>query len=169
MIFRTCRLITLNSPQKFREFLEGSNLISKLQAKHDLLKRTLGEGIVTITVLSPPLTVPYCPRCSHSHPLYQTTAISLLRMSASTSTCAWSLTAQRVIILKSYLAVVVQGNRTGRRCHPSSLFSSESVRGSKLAFILRPGDCTVVTGIVPSHATELLGTWSGLFSLNCCC
>uniref|UniRef100_A0AAQ4QPB9 SLIT-ROBO Rho GTPase-activating protein 1 n=1 Tax=Gasterosteus aculeatus aculeatus TaxID=481459 RepID=A0AAQ4QPB9_GASAC len=31
---------------KFREFLEGSNLISKLQAKHDLLKRTLGEGTV---------------------------------------------------------------------------------------------------------------------------
>uniref|UniRef100_A0A8C6WVI0 SLIT-ROBO Rho GTPase activating protein 1a n=1 Tax=Neogobius melanostomus TaxID=47308 RepID=A0A8C6WVI0_9GOBI len=30
---------------KFREFLEGSNLIAKLQAKHDLLKRTLGEGI----------------------------------------------------------------------------------------------------------------------------
>ncbi|XP_077567172.1 SLIT-ROBO Rho GTPase-activating protein 1-like isoform X1 [Stigmatopora nigra] len=29
---------------KFCEFLEGSNLISKLQAKHDLLKRTLGEG-----------------------------------------------------------------------------------------------------------------------------
>ncbi|XP_056137195.1 SLIT-ROBO Rho GTPase-activating protein 1 isoform X1 [Lampris incognitus] len=29
---------------KFREFLEGSNLISKLQAKHDLLKRSLGEG-----------------------------------------------------------------------------------------------------------------------------
>uniref|UniRef100_A0A3Q2PCV1 SLIT-ROBO Rho GTPase-activating protein 1 n=1 Tax=Fundulus heteroclitus TaxID=8078 RepID=A0A3Q2PCV1_FUNHE len=28
---------------KFREFLEGSNLISKLQAKHDLLKRTLGD------------------------------------------------------------------------------------------------------------------------------
>ncbi|TNN67962.1 SLIT-ROBO Rho GTPase-activating protein 1 [Liparis tanakae] len=37
-------VITLNSQQKFREFLEGSNLISKLQAKHDLLKRTLGEG-----------------------------------------------------------------------------------------------------------------------------
>uniref|UniRef100_A0A8C5BM35 SLIT-ROBO Rho GTPase activating protein 1a n=1 Tax=Gadus morhua TaxID=8049 RepID=A0A8C5BM35_GADMO len=32
---------------KFREFLEGSNLISKLQAKHDLLKRTIGEGTVT--------------------------------------------------------------------------------------------------------------------------
>uniref|UniRef100_A0A8C6UL42 SLIT-ROBO Rho GTPase-activating protein 1 n=1 Tax=Neogobius melanostomus TaxID=47308 RepID=A0A8C6UL42_9GOBI len=30
---------------KFREFLEGSNLIAKLQAKHDLLKRTLGEGM----------------------------------------------------------------------------------------------------------------------------
>uniref|UniRef100_A0A667XNH5 SLIT-ROBO Rho GTPase-activating protein 1 n=1 Tax=Myripristis murdjan TaxID=586833 RepID=A0A667XNH5_9TELE len=33
---------------KFREFLEGSNLISKLQAKHDLLKRTLGEGTIAI-------------------------------------------------------------------------------------------------------------------------
>uniref|UniRef100_A0A8C5NKZ6 SLIT-ROBO Rho GTPase-activating protein 1 n=1 Tax=Junco hyemalis TaxID=40217 RepID=A0A8C5NKZ6_JUNHY len=29
---------------KFREYLEGSNLITKLQAKHDLLQRTLGEG-----------------------------------------------------------------------------------------------------------------------------
>ncbi|XP_036375991.1 SLIT-ROBO Rho GTPase-activating protein 1-like isoform X2 [Megalops cyprinoides] len=29
---------------KFREFLEGSNLISKLQAKHDLLKKALGDG-----------------------------------------------------------------------------------------------------------------------------
>uniref|UniRef100_A0A8C4HX26 SLIT-ROBO Rho GTPase-activating protein 1 n=1 Tax=Dicentrarchus labrax TaxID=13489 RepID=A0A8C4HX26_DICLA len=34
---------------KFREFLEGSNLISKLQAKHDLLKRTLGEGFKCFT------------------------------------------------------------------------------------------------------------------------
>uniref|UniRef100_A0A7N8WM42 SLIT-ROBO Rho GTPase activating protein 1a n=1 Tax=Mastacembelus armatus TaxID=205130 RepID=A0A7N8WM42_9TELE len=32
---------------KFREYLEGSNLITKLQAKHDLLKRTLGEGTDT--------------------------------------------------------------------------------------------------------------------------
>uniref|UniRef100_A0A9J7Y6G0 SLIT-ROBO Rho GTPase-activating protein 1 n=1 Tax=Cyprinus carpio carpio TaxID=630221 RepID=A0A9J7Y6G0_CYPCA len=32
---------------KFREYLEGSNLITKLQAKHDLLKRTLGDGIVS--------------------------------------------------------------------------------------------------------------------------
>uniref|UniRef100_A0A8C6L1I2 SLIT-ROBO Rho GTPase-activating protein 1 n=1 Tax=Nothobranchius furzeri TaxID=105023 RepID=A0A8C6L1I2_NOTFU len=31
---------------KFREFLEGDNLITKLQAKHDLLKRTLGDGTV---------------------------------------------------------------------------------------------------------------------------
>lgn len=30
--------------QKLREYLEGSNLITKLQAKHDLLQRTLGEG-----------------------------------------------------------------------------------------------------------------------------
>ncbi|XP_063165329.1 SLIT-ROBO Rho GTPase-activating protein 1 isoform X1 [Candoia aspera] len=29
---------------KFREYLEGSNLITKLQAKHDSLQRTLGEG-----------------------------------------------------------------------------------------------------------------------------
>uniref|UniRef100_A0A8C9MGM3 SLIT-ROBO Rho GTPase-activating protein 1 n=1 Tax=Serinus canaria TaxID=9135 RepID=A0A8C9MGM3_SERCA len=31
---------------KFREYLEGSNLITKLQAKHDLLQRTLGEGFL---------------------------------------------------------------------------------------------------------------------------
>uniref|UniRef100_A0A8C5CPF9 SLIT-ROBO Rho GTPase activating protein 3 n=1 Tax=Gadus morhua TaxID=8049 RepID=A0A8C5CPF9_GADMO len=30
---------------KFKEFLNGSNLIIKLQAKHDLLKQTLGEGL----------------------------------------------------------------------------------------------------------------------------
>ncbi|XP_060633517.2 SLIT-ROBO Rho GTPase-activating protein 1 isoform X2 [Anolis sagrei] len=29
---------------KFREYLEGSNLITKLQAKHDLLQQTLAEG-----------------------------------------------------------------------------------------------------------------------------
>uniref|UniRef100_A0A8C7NF32 SLIT-ROBO Rho GTPase-activating protein 1 n=1 Tax=Oncorhynchus mykiss TaxID=8022 RepID=A0A8C7NF32_ONCMY len=39
---------------KFREFLEGSNLISKLQAKHDLLKRTLGEGKGSETPVSWP-------------------------------------------------------------------------------------------------------------------
>uniref|UniRef100_A0A671QIW3 SLIT-ROBO Rho GTPase-activating protein 3-like n=1 Tax=Sinocyclocheilus anshuiensis TaxID=1608454 RepID=A0A671QIW3_9TELE len=31
---------------KFKEYLNGSNLIIKLQAKHDLLKQTLGEGEV---------------------------------------------------------------------------------------------------------------------------
>uniref|UniRef100_A0A8C4VMH2 SLIT-ROBO Rho GTPase activating protein 1 n=1 Tax=Gopherus evgoodei TaxID=1825980 RepID=A0A8C4VMH2_9SAUR len=41
---------------KFREFLEGSNLITKLQAKHDLLHRTLGEGQVI------PLIVESCIR-----------------------------------------------------------------------------------------------------------
>uniref|UniRef100_A0A8D3EEU2 SLIT-ROBO Rho GTPase-activating protein 1 n=1 Tax=Scophthalmus maximus TaxID=52904 RepID=A0A8D3EEU2_SCOMX len=46
---------------KFREFLEGSNLISKLQAKHDLLKRTLGEGTATVSF---PCTVSYSSRCS---------------------------------------------------------------------------------------------------------
>uniref|UniRef100_A0A8B9J1S8 SLIT-ROBO Rho GTPase activating protein 3 n=1 Tax=Amazona collaria TaxID=241587 RepID=A0A8B9J1S8_9PSIT len=30
---------------KFKEYLNGSNLITKLQAKHDLLKQTLGEGL----------------------------------------------------------------------------------------------------------------------------
>ncbi|KAJ1110657.1 hypothetical protein NDU88_008005 [Pleurodeles waltl] len=29
---------------KFKEYLNGSNLITKLQAKHDVLKQTLGEG-----------------------------------------------------------------------------------------------------------------------------
>uniref|UniRef100_A0A8C9VKT3 SLIT-ROBO Rho GTPase-activating protein 1 n=1 Tax=Scleropages formosus TaxID=113540 RepID=A0A8C9VKT3_SCLFO len=37
---------------KLRELLEGSNLIAKLQAKHDLLKRTLGEGTDPLTMLS---------------------------------------------------------------------------------------------------------------------
>ncbi|KAL0600219.1 SLIT-ROBO Rho GTPase-activating protein 3 [Plecturocebus cupreus] len=31
------------SLQKFKEYVNGSNLITKLQAKHDLLKQTLGE------------------------------------------------------------------------------------------------------------------------------
>uniref|UniRef100_A0A6Q2ZAT0 SLIT-ROBO Rho GTPase-activating protein 1 n=1 Tax=Esox lucius TaxID=8010 RepID=A0A6Q2ZAT0_ESOLU len=43
---------------KFREFLEGSNLISKLQAKHDLLKKALGEASVTWFSFSRPPNVP---------------------------------------------------------------------------------------------------------------
>uniref|UniRef100_A0AAQ4PTX6 SLIT-ROBO Rho GTPase activating protein 3 n=1 Tax=Gasterosteus aculeatus aculeatus TaxID=481459 RepID=A0AAQ4PTX6_GASAC len=35
---------------KFKEYLNGSNLIIKLQAKHDLLKQTLGEGKESILV-----------------------------------------------------------------------------------------------------------------------
>uniref|UniRef100_A0A8D2QBT6 SLIT-ROBO Rho GTPase activating protein 3 n=1 Tax=Zonotrichia albicollis TaxID=44394 RepID=A0A8D2QBT6_ZONAL len=31
---------------KFKEYLNGSNLITKLQAKHDLLKQTLGEALI---------------------------------------------------------------------------------------------------------------------------
>lgn len=30
--------------QKYKEYLNGSNLIIKLEAKHELLKQTLGEG-----------------------------------------------------------------------------------------------------------------------------
>lgn len=44
-VFRN--LIALFSPlslQKMKEYLEGRNLITKLQAKHDLLQKTLGES-----------------------------------------------------------------------------------------------------------------------------
>lgn len=40
-------LSSLLSPltlQKMKEYLEGRNLITKLQAKHDLLQKTLGES-----------------------------------------------------------------------------------------------------------------------------
>uniref|UniRef100_A0A8C4H625 SLIT-ROBO Rho GTPase-activating protein 1 n=2 Tax=Dicentrarchus labrax TaxID=13489 RepID=A0A8C4H625_DICLA len=37
---------------KFREYLEGSNLISKLQAKHDILKKALAEGKTSTNSLS---------------------------------------------------------------------------------------------------------------------
>uniref|UniRef100_A0A7N6B9I0 SLIT-ROBO Rho GTPase-activating protein 1 n=1 Tax=Anabas testudineus TaxID=64144 RepID=A0A7N6B9I0_ANATE len=37
---------------KYKEYLNGSNLIIKLQAKHDLLKQTLGEGETVVTVAS---------------------------------------------------------------------------------------------------------------------
>lgn len=30
--------------QKLKEFLEGRNLITKLDAKHDLIQKTLGES-----------------------------------------------------------------------------------------------------------------------------
>ncbi|KAJ8788141.1 hypothetical protein J1605_005440 [Eschrichtius robustus] len=34
----------VSADSKFKEYVNGSNLITKLQAKHDLLKQTLGEG-----------------------------------------------------------------------------------------------------------------------------
>ncbi|KTG40638.1 hypothetical protein cypCar_00014846, partial [Cyprinus carpio] len=46
------------SIMKFREYLEGSNLITKLQAKHDLLKRTLGDGMVCISLFIGPPSLP---------------------------------------------------------------------------------------------------------------
>lgn len=39
-----CNVLVLCVLQKFKEYVNGSNLITKLQAKHDLLKQTLGEG-----------------------------------------------------------------------------------------------------------------------------
>eukprot|EP00069_Balaena_mysticetus_P018032 bmy_00459T0 len=35
--------LSATPPAKFKEYVNGSNLITKLQAKHDLLKQTLGE------------------------------------------------------------------------------------------------------------------------------
>uniref|UniRef100_A0A8C8BXP4 SLIT-ROBO Rho GTPase activating protein 3 n=1 Tax=Oncorhynchus tshawytscha TaxID=74940 RepID=A0A8C8BXP4_ONCTS len=43
---------------KFKEYLNGSNLIVKLQAKHDLLKQTLGEGENNSHVTMLPPTLP---------------------------------------------------------------------------------------------------------------
>lgn len=44
-------LIVLSPPplQKMKEYLEGRNLITKLQAKHDLLQKTLGESECGVT------------------------------------------------------------------------------------------------------------------------
>lgn len=51
-------LCSVSDPQKFREYLEGSNLISKLQAKHDILKKALAEGETSLTCL--PLFLHLC-------------------------------------------------------------------------------------------------------------
>ncbi|XP_067855466.1 SLIT-ROBO Rho GTPase-activating protein 1 isoform X1 [Heptranchias perlo] len=47
---------------KFKEYLEGSNLIMKLQAKHDLLHRTLGEGQKSDFMTTRPPNVPPKPQ-----------------------------------------------------------------------------------------------------------
>nr|XP_023825140.1 SLIT-ROBO Rho GTPase-activating protein 1 [Salvelinus alpinus] len=58
---------------KFREYLEGSNLISKLQAKHDLLKKAMAEGYIADT-----LTTSRGRKNSHSKHQDSTKAIPLL-------------------------------------------------------------------------------------------
>ncbi|XP_035536117.1 SLIT-ROBO Rho GTPase-activating protein 1-like [Morone saxatilis] len=58
---------------KFREYLEGSNLISKLQAKHDILKKALAEGYK-----SELLTTSRGRKNSHSKHQDSTKAIPLL-------------------------------------------------------------------------------------------
>lgn len=37
-------ILSFSFLQKYKEYLNGSNLIVKLEAKHELLKQTLGEG-----------------------------------------------------------------------------------------------------------------------------
>uniref|UniRef100_A0A8C2YWA3 SLIT-ROBO Rho GTPase activating protein 3 n=1 Tax=Cyclopterus lumpus TaxID=8103 RepID=A0A8C2YWA3_CYCLU len=59
---------------KFKEYLNGSNLIIKLQAKHDLLKQTLGEGKQSILFDSGqpiPLVVESCIRYINLYGLQQ--------------------------------------------------------------------------------------------------
>uniref|UniRef100_A0A667X3H0 SLIT-ROBO Rho GTPase-activating protein 3 n=1 Tax=Myripristis murdjan TaxID=586833 RepID=A0A667X3H0_9TELE len=64
---------------KFKEYLNGSNLIIKLQAKHDLLKQTLGEGKgpLSLCCLWPPTLPPKPqkmrkprPRSVYNHKLF---------------------------------------------------------------------------------------------------
>ncbi|XP_052008222.1 SLIT-ROBO Rho GTPase-activating protein 1 isoform X1 [Xyrauchen texanus] len=50
---------------KFREYLEGSNLITKLQAKHDLLKRTIGDGYRPEYATTRPPSLPPKPFGTH--------------------------------------------------------------------------------------------------------
>uniref|UniRef100_A0A8C8EJQ4 SLIT-ROBO Rho GTPase activating protein 1b n=1 Tax=Oncorhynchus tshawytscha TaxID=74940 RepID=A0A8C8EJQ4_ONCTS len=58
---------------KFREYLEGSNLISKLQAKHDLLKKAMAEGkrhsLFLDSTKAIPLLVESCIRYINLHGL----------------------------------------------------------------------------------------------------
>uniref|UniRef100_A0A3Q2YAS4 SLIT-ROBO Rho GTPase activating protein 3 n=1 Tax=Hippocampus comes TaxID=109280 RepID=A0A3Q2YAS4_HIPCM len=55
---------------KYKEYLNGSNLIVKLQAKHDLLKQTLGEGesYDMHTKMVPPILPPKPQRIRKSRP-----------------------------------------------------------------------------------------------------
>ncbi|XP_038621930.1 SLIT-ROBO Rho GTPase-activating protein 1 isoform X2 [Tachyglossus aculeatus] len=62
---------------KFREYLEGSNLITKLQAKHDLLQRTLGEGHRAEYMTTRPPNVPPKPQ-KHKKPRPRSQCIAKL-------------------------------------------------------------------------------------------
>uniref|UniRef100_A0A8D3EFA4 SLIT-ROBO Rho GTPase activating protein 3 n=1 Tax=Scophthalmus maximus TaxID=52904 RepID=A0A8D3EFA4_SCOMX len=53
---------------KYKEYLNGSNLIVKLQAKHDLLKQTLGEGKILCISGVPPTLPPKPQRMRKSRP-----------------------------------------------------------------------------------------------------
>uniref|UniRef100_A0A3P8NU77 SLIT-ROBO Rho GTPase activating protein 2a n=1 Tax=Astatotilapia calliptera TaxID=8154 RepID=A0A3P8NU77_ASTCA len=50
---------------KLKEFLEGRNLITKLEAKHDLIKKTLGEGEYDLPTVLPPCLIPVPSKCVH--------------------------------------------------------------------------------------------------------
>ncbi|XP_072238123.1 SLIT-ROBO Rho GTPase-activating protein 3-like isoform X3 [Leuresthes tenuis] len=52
---------------KYKEYLNGSNLIVKLQAKHDLLKQTLGEGERAEYGTTRPPTLPPKPQRMRKH------------------------------------------------------------------------------------------------------
>ncbi|XP_075317331.1 SLIT-ROBO Rho GTPase-activating protein 3-like isoform X3 [Odontesthes bonariensis] len=52
---------------KYKEYLNGSNLIIKLQAKHDLLKQTLGEGERAEYGTTRPPTLPPKPQRMRKH------------------------------------------------------------------------------------------------------
>uniref|UniRef100_A0A8D2LFQ8 SLIT-ROBO Rho GTPase activating protein 3 n=1 Tax=Varanus komodoensis TaxID=61221 RepID=A0A8D2LFQ8_VARKO len=54
---------------KFKEYLNGSNLITKLQAKHDLLKQTLGEGKSQMCLNKPPCLPPKPQKMRRPRPL----------------------------------------------------------------------------------------------------
>uniref|UniRef100_A0A3B4CGT5 SLIT-ROBO Rho GTPase-activating protein 3 n=1 Tax=Pygocentrus nattereri TaxID=42514 RepID=A0A3B4CGT5_PYGNA len=55
---------------KFKEYLNGSNLIVKLQAKHDLLKQTLGEGEPPTLPPKPQKLRKPRPRSVYNHKLF---------------------------------------------------------------------------------------------------
>ncbi|KAJ8378974.1 hypothetical protein AAFF_G00232680 [Aldrovandia affinis] len=88
---------------KFKEFLNGSNLITKLQAKHDLLKQTLGEGERAEYGTTRPPTLPPKPqkmrkprpRSVYNHKLFNGNMETFIKLPAALSLLGlsdgWSL------------------------------------------------------------------------------